>query len=50
MKKNLLLIITAAIFANAVKAKHKPTPVTSSVFNEATAIPFTKFVSTPFCP
>lgn len=50
MKKNILPIITAVILVQAVKAQQKPTPVTISVFNEATAIPFTKFVTTPVHP
>lgn len=50
MKKNLLLIITAVIITQALQAQKRPTPVTISVFNEATAIPFTKFATTPVHP
>ncbi len=50
MKKSILLMITAFLVMQALKAQHKPIPVTISVFNEATAIPFTKFVTTPVHP
>jgi hypothetical protein len=50
MKKNLLLIVTAAIITLSAKAQKKPVPVTIAVFNEATAVPFTKLITTPVHP
>jgi hypothetical protein len=50
MIKNFLLIITTAILTLTLKAQKKPMPVTISVFYEATAIPFTKFITTPVHP
>ncbi|NOT90152.1 hypothetical protein [Ferruginibacter sp.] len=50
MKQYLLLFCAAALFSLSTKAQKHPTPITVSVFNEATAIPFTKFVTTPVHP
>lgn len=43
----LLLWLSLSFGANAQK---KPRPITVSIFNEATAIPFTSFITTPFHP
>lgn len=50
MKHFLLLACAAALFTMSIKAQKRPTPVTFSVLNEATAIPFTSFFSTPVHP
>lgn len=50
MKQYLLLFCAAALFTLSTKAQKHPTPVTISVFNEATAIPFTKLITMPTHP
>lgn len=50
MKQYLLLFCAAALITLSTKAQNHPTPVTVSVFNESTAIPFTKFITTPVHP
>jgi opacity protein-like surface antigen len=50
MKQHLLFVLATVLFTLSVKAQKQPTPVTISVFNEATAIPFTKLITTPVHP
>ena len=50
MKQHLLFFLAATLWMQSVKAQKHPTPVTISVFNEATAIPFTRFITTPVHP
>lgn len=50
MKRYLLLFCAASLFMLSAKAQKHPIPVTISVFNEATAIPFTKLITTPVHP
>lgn len=47
--KNLLLILMFAI-SKYVVAQEKPIPIHVSLFNESTAIPFTRFFTTPIHP
>lgn len=50
MKQHILLGLAATLLTLHVKAQKHPLPVTISVFNEATAIPFTKLTTTPVHP
>lgn len=50
MKQYLLFVLAAGLLMQPAKAQKHPTPVTISVFNEATAIPFTRFITTPVHP
>lgn len=47
IKFPLFLLLVISLVANAQK---KPKPVTISLFNEATAIPFTRFITIPIHP
>lgn len=49
MKKNLLLFCLLTI-SMVLKAQNKSIPISISVFNESTAIPFTRFITTPIHP
>lgn len=52
LKKSLSLILTILIFIfNSISASaQRPIPVNFSVFNEATALPFTKLITMPVHP
>jgi hypothetical protein len=50
MKQYHLFIIASVLLTLSAKAQGQPMPVTISVFNEATAIPFTKLITTPVHP
>lgn len=48
--KRYLLFFCAALLTLITKAQNHPIPITVSVFNEATVIPFTRFITTPVHP
>ena len=50
MKQHLLFALAATLLMQSAKAQKHPMPVTISIFNEATAIPFTRFITTPVHP
>lgn len=50
MKKHLLFGLSLCLFTLTTEAQKHPIPITISAFNEATAIPFTKILSTPAHP
>lgn len=50
MKQIFMLAALPFLLGQSVKAQKKPTPVAIAVFNEATAIPFTKLLTTPVHP
>ena len=50
MKKSLSLVPTLLIFISVSVLAQRPLPVNISVFNEATALPFTKLITIPVHP
>lgn len=50
MKKSLSLVPTLLIFISVSVLAQRPVPVNISVFNEATALPFTKLITIPVHP
>jgi hypothetical protein len=50
MKHIFMLAALPLLFWQAANAQKNPVPVTISVFNDATAIPFTKLVTIPVHP
>lgn len=50
MKRYFYLFFTLFILTTVSKAQKRPTPITISILNEATAIPFTKGMTAPFHP
>lgn len=48
--KTMLAILFAVVAPALLRSQTKPLPINVSVFNESTAIPFTRFITTPLHP